>query len=135
MKYMEFTNEDLQDVLYFLVPLTNPHKPSQITVWMVRTVTECLFCNKETLWAQVFRKVIELQVKKFKDHPNLFLSRYVIHMYKFQQTLTEEEHNVYQALKLVAEIEDPDQKGTLEEPIEIGDETDEEEDKVKTRSI
>jgi hypothetical protein len=34
-KYMDYTNEDLQDILYFLIPLTNPHKPSLVTVRVV----------------------------------------------------------------------------------------------------
>jgi hypothetical protein len=86
------------------------------------------------LWAEVFWEVIGLQVKKLEDHPDSFLTRYVINMYRFQMALTKEELNVYQALKLADEFGDREQEGAPEDSIELGDEENEEKDEVETRS-
>jgi hypothetical protein len=112
-KFLDCNDNDLQDILKFLVTLTNPAKPIRMSVWMVSTILDCLLNPGQRYQGRIL-KLSRDKILAF------FLLSYVVHLYHKQRTLMKEEKSDYGNQAFVVEIGgDPDQEqGLKEEPVE-----------------
>jgi hypothetical protein len=115
-KFLECTDDGLQDVLKYLMPLINPMKPARVTNKMANTVVESLFLVKKVSWAGVLEDVMANQVKLLgQNNLHNFLSEYLAPIYYAKNVLTQAETQDYQLTK---EGGDPDEKPEVDQETE-----------------
>jgi hypothetical protein len=90
-KFSDCNNQDLREVLRFLIPLIRPSKPTRLNVAPVATIAHCLLEGKQISWAGIFMGVMD-EVGNLKDaHPECYLPAYAIHLYLMDNVLTDKE--------------------------------------------
>jgi hypothetical protein len=90
-RFDQCSNQDLRDVLKFLILLIKPNKPTRLNVGPIATIVDCLFEDLKVSWADVFSEAVEKQVEKIDTHKDSYLPAYLIHLYQDQKALTKEE--------------------------------------------
>jgi hypothetical protein len=133
-KYSNCREEELRDVLHFLIPLIFPAKPNCLNVKYVAMVIDCLYGNKQTSWAEIFREAIAALVKNLDaSHPESFLPAFVVHLYQAKDVLTAKEIREYRALLRMAKLGGSDDKATEDEAKEEEDKEREDEPEPSIR--
>jgi hypothetical protein len=123
-KFLECTDDGLQDVLKYLMALINPMKPARVTNKMANTVVESLFLDKKVSWARVLEDVMANQVKLLGlDNLHNCLSWYLAPIYYAKNVLTQAETQDY---RLTKEGGDLDEKPEADQETETKPKADQE---------
>jgi hypothetical protein len=118
-RFNQCSNQDLMDVLKFLIPLIKPNKPTWLNVGLIATIVDCLFGDLKVSWADVFLEAVEKEVEKIDTHKDSYLPAYLIHLYQDQKALTKKETRKFTVLKRTMAMEDPEEEEEQEEPAKI----------------
>jgi hypothetical protein len=118
-RFDQCSNQDLRDVLKFLILLIKPNKPTRLNVGPIATIADCLFGDLKVSWANVFSEVVEKEVEKIDTHKDSYLPAYLIHLYQDQKALTKEKTRKFIALKRTMAMENPEEEEEQEKPAKI----------------
>jgi hypothetical protein len=81
----------------------------------------CLFHNRKTNWASVFHEVITKQVNGKLKIPTS-VSCYLVHLYKCQNLLTQDELESYESYQEAVEMDNPEQRSATHSEKEFDEE-------------
>jgi hypothetical protein len=105
-KFLDCQDDELRDVLRYLVPLINPMKPARITGKLANSVVESLYMDKKVSWARVLEEVIGNQIRLLgPTNLHSSLAGYLAPIYFAKGVLTRAESQAYWLTK---EGGDPD---------------------------
>lgn len=114
-KFEQCVNQDLRDVLKFLIPLLKPNKPTRLNMGPVGTIADCLFEGLEVSWGEVILESIQKEVEKISTHRDSYLPAYLIHLYQDGKALTKDENRRLVALKRTMDLEGPEEEEEVQE--------------------
>jgi hypothetical protein len=63
-RFDQCNNQDLRDILKFLILLIKPNEPTRLNVGPIATIADYIFRDLEVSWADVFSEVVEKEVEK-----------------------------------------------------------------------